>query len=221
MRRSLAVGKRKIGPMKPTGLLCVWNRIAPEHAAEFDAWYETEHLDERMAVPGFRSARRYRSVQEPYAYAAMYELDSPAVLLTPAYLHLLANPTPRTRAIMPHFLDMHRAACRVPFDSAPQMGALRHLAIVSLTQAPEPPVGVFDAVRVRLAIPDTAATGGVTPEQTLRGKADTIPAPFMLIEGEDQRAVDACIDHLTKQIHAPEARMLTLTSARGTGATPL
>jgi len=46
--------------MTPSGLLCVWNRVAPEHDAPFNAWYESEHLDERLAVPGFHSARRYR-----------------------------------------------------------------------------------------------------------------------------------------------------------------
>jgi len=205
--------------MKPTGLLSVWNRIAPEHDGEFNAWYEAEHLDERVAVPGFHSARRYRAAGDPHTYAAMYELDGPGVLQTPAYLHLLANPTPRTRAIMPHFIDMNRAACLVSFDSAPELGAAPYLAIVSLKQAPAALDGAFDGLRVRVAIPDPAATGGVTPEQALREKADNVPPPFVLVEGEDEAAVGACATRLSAQLGAEIPRAFTLISARGAGAT--
>jgi len=204
--------------MKPTGLLSVWNRIAPEHEAEFNAWYDAEHLDERVAVPGFHSARRYRAVAEPHAYAALYELDAPDVLQTPAYLQLLANPTPRTRAIMPYFLDMNRAACLVTLDSAPEMGSGRFIALLTLPQAPASLELPFEGVRVRVAVPDAAATGGPTPEQKLRGSADRIPSPFILVEGDSQASVSACSAILSAQ-HASEApRIFRLVCARGRGA---
>jgi len=207
--------------MKATGLLAVWNRIAPEHEVQFNAWYEAEHLDERMAIPGFHSARRYRASREPHAYAAMYELEGPGVLQTPAYLHLLANPTPRTRSIMPHFLDMNRAACAVAFDSAPGMAPVRHLAILALNDASAVPTEPFDEVRVRLAVPDVAATGGTTPEQQLRGSTDRVPPPFLLVEGESERAVSACCARLCAQLGAYAPRSFTLLSARAHGATSL
>ncbi len=203
--------------MNPTGLLSVWNRIAPEHEAQFNAWYDEEHLDERLAVPGFRSARRYRAVGETYAYAALYELDTPEVLQSADYLRLLAHPTARTRAVMPHFLDMNRAACRVPFDSNPAMSAVRHLAILTLGDAPAQALGHFDDVRVRVAIPDTSLTGGATPEQSLRSSPDVVPAPFVLIEGDDLDAVSACARQSRQQLGTPAPRMFSLISARGAG----
>ncbi|MCL4801759.1 MAG: hypothetical protein KJ025_19365, partial [Burkholderiales bacterium] len=95
------------------GLLAVWNDIAAADEPEFDAWYEEEHVPERLAVPGFLAARRYRDAQTPGRHAALYDTASIAVLASPAYLARLADPTPRTRAIMPRFFDMTRAACEI------------------------------------------------------------------------------------------------------------
>ena len=35
------------------GLLAVWTDIASEIEAEFNTWYDTEHIPERLSVPGF------------------------------------------------------------------------------------------------------------------------------------------------------------------------
>lgn len=200
--------------MNPTGLLAIWNRIASEHDAEFNAWYEAEHLDQRLAVPGFHSARRYRALDDRHAYSALYELDAPGVLQSPAYRAPLADPTPRTRAIMPHFIDMTRGACLVTFDSAPQAPAGRLLAALFLPQAVNEMSGPFDGVRVRSVVPDAVATGGVTPEQKLRGQADRLPPPFVLIEGDDQAVVATHAEKLGDSLGANTLRLYALISAR-------
>ena len=56
-------------PASP-GLLAVWNDIAAEDEAEFNAWYVEEHVPERLGVPGILSARRYRDAAAPLSYAA-------------------------------------------------------------------------------------------------------------------------------------------------------
>jgi len=40
------------------GLLLFMTDIDPALEGEFNRWYEEEHLDERMAIPGFITARR-------------------------------------------------------------------------------------------------------------------------------------------------------------------
>ena len=52
---------------------------------EFNAWYDTEHLPERAIIPGFNTARRFVSLGDGPAYMALYDLDTMAVLDTPAY----------------------------------------------------------------------------------------------------------------------------------------
>ena len=36
--------------------------IAPEREAEFNRWYNEEHVPERLAIPGFRKARRFKAI---------------------------------------------------------------------------------------------------------------------------------------------------------------
>ena len=80
---------------------------------EFNAWYDTEHLPERLAIPGFRSARRWVADVGPGEgkYLATYELDSAAVLQSPAYLERFANATAWTRRALGRCVVFRRWAC--------------------------------------------------------------------------------------------------------------
>ena len=73
------------------GLLLTLTEPPPAMEEEFNAWYDEEHLPERLAIPGFRSARRWVSGR---TYLATYELDSAAVLQSAAYLARFHNQTP-------------------------------------------------------------------------------------------------------------------------------
>ena len=39
------------------GILAIWNDCAPGLEARYEHWYRSEHLVERVSVPGFRSGR--------------------------------------------------------------------------------------------------------------------------------------------------------------------
>jgi hypothetical protein len=67
---------------------------------EFNAWYDTEHIAERLAVPGFETALRYVCIAGAPRYLAMYDLASPEVLSSPAYLKVgFANASPWTKRV--------------------------------------------------------------------------------------------------------------------------
>jgi hypothetical protein len=82
-----------------SGLLAVWMRVAPFLEDDLNAWYEKEHIAERLGIPGFLSARRYVSEQAERRYIAPYELSSPAVMQSEPYLAARTNPTPWTDRI--------------------------------------------------------------------------------------------------------------------------
>ena len=82
---------------KGTGLLMVWCDVPADKEAEFDRWYNEEHLAERLAIPGFLSAARYVAVKGGPKHLAYYELESPAVLQSAAYRKVQDNPTPWTQ----------------------------------------------------------------------------------------------------------------------------
>ena len=82
---------------KGTGLLMVWADVPADTEAEFNRWYNDEHLAERLAIPGFLSGARYEAVKGGPKHLACYELETAAVLESPAYKTVLANPTEWTR----------------------------------------------------------------------------------------------------------------------------
>src|SRR5258705_7150706 len=69
-----------------TGLLMVWADIDPEYEAEYHRWYDEEHIAHLLAVPGFLSAGRYEALKGSPKYLALYELEHPDVLRSPAFL---------------------------------------------------------------------------------------------------------------------------------------
>lgn len=178
-----------------SGLLAIWNAIAPEQEAQFNAWYDGEHIPERLALPGFLEARRYRDASTPHRYCALYDTDSPSALSSPEYLARLADPTAATRAIMAHFRDMHRAVCEVVFDTGARVADAPTLVILDIggdaaLGVPRPRASQIAAaadLRIRIAVPDPGASQLQTPEQRLRSAPDKTPSTLLLIEGADQR----------------------------------
>jgi len=69
-----------------TGLLMVWADIDPQYEAEYHRWYDEEHIAHLLAVPGFLSAGRYEALKGSPKYLALYELEHPDVLRSPAFL---------------------------------------------------------------------------------------------------------------------------------------
>lgn len=82
---------------KGTGLLMVWADVPADKEDDFNRWYNEEHLPERMAIPGFLGGARYEAVKAGPRHLACYELESAAVLDTPAYKKVQANPTEWTK----------------------------------------------------------------------------------------------------------------------------
>lgn len=67
------------------GLLMVMTQPAPAMEEEFNAWYDTEHLPERMALPGFLSGLRYVCLDGYPRYLALYDLDHLGAVETSEY----------------------------------------------------------------------------------------------------------------------------------------
>ena len=96
--------------MNTHALYLVRMDVAHDHEAKFNEVYDTEHVPNLRSVPGVRRASRYRqpSATEP-RYMAGYELDSAAVLQTPAWK--TAGETGRWPGeIRPHTMNRHLAA---------------------------------------------------------------------------------------------------------------
>jgi hypothetical protein len=120
------------------GLLLTMTEPPAHMEEEFNAWYDEEHLPERLSVPGFRSAQRWVADLEPGAgkYLATYELDSAAVLRSAAYLERLNRPTPWTKRCLGACVLFRRWACEQtePGDASPDPSA--RALLLTLGDAP-------------------------------------------------------------------------------------
>jgi len=70
---------------KPYGLLVAGFNYANVAADDFNAWYDTEHVPERLRTPGFINAQRWLGADDPKISIATYDLESLDVLQSPAY----------------------------------------------------------------------------------------------------------------------------------------
>jgi hypothetical protein len=84
---------------KGTALLMVFVDIDPEHDADFNAWYNEEHINDLLKLPGFLNAARYMALQGGPRYLACYELESAEAVQSEAYLHFRRNPSAWTQRI--------------------------------------------------------------------------------------------------------------------------
>lgn len=73
------------------GLLMVLMQPPATMEEEFNAWYDTEHLPERVVLPGFHSGARFVCVDGYPRYMALYDIENEAVLDSEAYLAISAD----------------------------------------------------------------------------------------------------------------------------------
>jgi len=182
--------------------LAMWWDMRAETRADFEHWHSHEHFPERLAIPGFRRATRWRAADGGEGIFVMYELDSYAVLSSPHYLERLNAPTPWSTRMMPHHRNMVRSQCSVLAShggtvaghaltvrmspALPGEGdALRERLVPLLAQWPVC-AGLAGAHLLRHSAPPIAAT----TEQKIRG-GDSVADWVVVVTGYDAAALAA------------------------------
>jgi hypothetical protein len=180
-----------------TGILAIWNDIAPEGYGHFERWYIREHLQERVGVPGFRFGRRYERVSGgDRQFFAFYEVDSPAVLTSPAYLDRLENPTPWTRESMRHFRNMVRTVCDLRTAAGDLVGSHAVVLRADAAMAPTPAADAF--------VRDLAAEPGIARVQLWTAARDQTRADTaeMKVRGPDKLIAGALVVECVRRADA-------------------
>ncbi|MEU6188071.1 hypothetical protein [Nocardia sp. NPDC047038] len=101
-------------PATAKGFYVVGMNVEDSFEAEFNAWYDEEHLPRLKALSGVIRARRYLTVEGPHRYFAVYHLDDPGLVGSPAWLE--AAETPWTHRVRPRTYDRFKLVCH-PFSS--------------------------------------------------------------------------------------------------------
>ena len=170
------------------GILAIFNDCRAGREAEFEAWFQGEHLLERLAVPGFLFGRRHRAISGTAGYFNYYLVETPDVLTSKPYLERLDHPTPMTRTIMSEvFVNMNRTVCRRVI----RRGGFRGAFTVTARFSRAPDEAMLSGVLEKLTA-DTAVAGGeiwialdpagmpVSMEEKLRGGDKKIAGALMI-----------------------------------------
>ena len=181
------------------GILAIFNNVAPGREAEFEAWFQHEHLAERIAVPGFLIGRRHEAISGQPRYFNFYVTQSVGVLKSAAYLGRLDDPTPMTRTVMSEiFKDMIRTVCRRTF----RLGAMRGTGVVTVRFGERPAETALQAAIETLMRDKAVACGEIWRA------ADALEFPVSTEErlrGGD-RKIEACL--LVETLRVPEAERI-------------
>ena len=91
-------------------ILVVMMEVDQGHEEEFDRWYNDEHLPERLEIPGYVSARRFK-LQEGEGvldYLCIWELEDPSPLQSELYKSQRTRPSKLRDAAAPHIRQRAR-----------------------------------------------------------------------------------------------------------------
>jgi len=210
--------------MTQQGILAIWNDCRAGREAEFESWFQGEHLLERLAVPGFLFGRRHQAISGACGYFNFYVVEQPAVLTSKPYLERLDHPTPMTRKVMSEiFINMNRTICHrtlrrgafrgayavtARFDVAPEMSALTVLAENLVHDAGVASCEIWSAV--------DPAGQPVSMEEKLRGGDKKIKACLM-VDTLRQGDAEKLGERLSQQFAGAEVGVFRVLCQLGQG----
>jgi hypothetical protein len=189
-------------PLAGKGMLLTSMDIDPTDEREFNLWYDGEHLEERVAIDGFLEARRYVAHAASPKYLCLYSTETFAVLDSPAYRAVLANPTPWSKTTMARLKNMSRAVAHITISRGQGRGAA--LGVIRLRPSPESndalramltdqldPAGLDGIISMHLIESDSGLSRPINavPSTVNPGAGDW----YVLIDGTHVSAVSAIV----------------------------
>ncbi len=187
-------------PLAGKGMLLTSMDVDASDEAEFNRWYDREHLEERVAIDGFLEARRYVAHEGQPKYLSRYSTATFEVLDSPACRTALASQTAWSKANIARFRNMIRGVARITISRGTGRGAA--LGIIRL----RPPAGGDARLRAALRQQlDPAKLDGIISMHLIENDpalskpiTDDAAAPnpgagdwFVLIDATDVNAVPA------------------------------
>lgn len=176
---------------KPSpGELLVWTDIDPAHEADFNEWYDREHMGERIAIPGFSFARRFLRIGPGRKYLALYRTDSLAVFDSAPYRRAFDNQTRWSLDNFKRMQDARRCVGTVVHEAGAGRGGFIGLVEIAADRAQ-----AAQAQLDRLASRDGIVSGYVlAPDMRLSkplpgATVQPIAGTVLIVEGTSAAAV--------------------------------
>ena len=167
--------------------VAMWWDVAPAMRAEWEHWHSSEHMPERLAIPGFLRGTRWVARSGEPSYFVLYEVADLATITSGAYLERLNNPTPWSRKMMPHHRNMVRSLCAVRAGWGG--GVPQALSTIRFSRAPDlPGLPRGRGLTGAHLLESQPMPGAQTTEQKIRG-ADASADWILLVGGYDAQAL--------------------------------
>jgi hypothetical protein len=204
-------------PLNGTGMLLTSMDIDPSNEADFNRWYDREHLEERVAIEGFLEARRYIAHAASPKYLSLYTTLGFEALTSRAYHTALANQTAWSKQNIARFRNMIRAVARITVSRGTGRGAALGLlrirpaadrgeALRAALRERLDPAGLDGIISMHLIESDPTLSKPLTdnPEASSPGAGDW----YVLIDGTDVDVVTAILDQRFDRATAPASAAL-------------
>ena len=208
-------------PMLP-GILFVWTSADPEHELDFNRWYDREHVEERVRIPGFVSGTRYQSVRGPRKYLGLYRTVSLDAFRTPDYFKAFGQQTPWSVANLERMRDPMRRVCAIEAETGLGTGAWLAVlrlgagaigqdgtAVAKVAALGRALLQIDGVISSRLLRPDASLSGPLPAEQ----KEGRVLDPIFLIDASSDSALQAAVDQASAALglEAGDAAILQLS----------
>lgn len=208
-------------PMLP-GILFVWTSADPEHELDFNRWYDREHVEERVRIPGFVSGTRYQSVRGPRKYLGLYRTTSLDAFQTPDYFKAFGQQTPWSVANLERMRDPMRRVCAIEAETGLGTGAWLAVLRLGAGAIGQDGAGVAKVAalgRALLQVDGVISSRLLTPDEKLSGplpaeqKEGRVLDPIFLIDASSESAAVAAANQASAALglDAGDAAILQLS----------
>lgn len=184
------------------GILFVWTSADPEHELDFNRWYDREHVEERVRIPGFVSGTRYQSVRGPRKYLGLYRTTSLNAFQTPDYFKAFGQQTPWSLTNLERMRDPMRRVCAIEAEAGAGTGAWLAVlrlgasaigqdgaAVARVAELGRALLQLDGVIYARLLTPDASLSGPLPAEQ----KEGRVLDPLFLIDASSESAALAAV----------------------------
>lgn len=194
------------------GMLFVATDVGAADEADFNDWYDREHVEERARIDGFISAARYQSVRGGKRYLGLYRTGALAAFTSPAYKAAFGQQTAWSVTSLGRMVNPMRRVCAV--TAVVGQGSGSWLSVLEInTDADAAALATRAAsvgqqlaarpgfVQSYLLQPD-ATLSTPLPKESTQGRQ---LHPLLVIETSSAEANEAALDH-AQAVLGPEAQ---------------
>ncbi|CAN7779119.1 hypothetical protein LJR084_008080 [Variovorax sp. LjRoot84] len=197
------------------GILISSMEVAPDEEADFNEWFDREHLAERVAIPGFLEARRYVSTGAPTRYLQVYNTTDFDVLDGAPYRVALANQTVWSN----HHISRFIAPTRVVGRLVHSVGVARGVAVALMRLRPSGDPAMMPLLASVLDVLDHPGTASIHFVEADAELSRPVTADSSYIGGEDSYVLlectsEAAAEPIVAQLEIPVQKYGELIDAR-------